>query len=214
MMYSAICFDLDGTLINSIPLWEEAIRFMFSTVGITVSHEDFLATYAPVAQHTMWMQKYGVDPAQGDQLRTIRNTRYIALLREKVTWLPGARELLTALHGKVPLALITNSHADWVNASDAHLSLRQYFTTVLTADDLESLGKPHPHGFLLAADRMHADPKRCVNIGDMDIDVEGPHRAGMQAIVIPGPFTSEKTKKEADAVYDSLERLKDVLFSA
>lgn len=214
MRYSALCFDLDGTLINSIPLWEEAIQYMFSTVGITVTHEDFLTTYAPVAQHTTWLRKYDVDPAQEDQLRIIRNAHYIALLRERITWCPGALDLLIALQGKLPLALITNSHTDWVDASDAHLSLRQYFAAVLTADDMGDLGKPHPHGFLLAADRMNADPKQCVNIGDMDIDVEGPHRAGMQAIVIPGPFTSKQTKEKADAVYESLEQLRGVLLSS
>lgn len=210
MKYKALLFDLDGTLIDSIPLWEQAMQEMFSMCGITLTHEDFCAIYAPSAQMGIWLQKYGIDPARQDELRAIRNARYIDLLRTRVTWCPDARELLEHLRGNVPLALLTNSHREWVEAIDERLSLLQYFTVVLTADEMGNIGKSHPHNFLVAADRMGVDPAMCANIGDMDIDVDPPHQAGMQSIIVRTPLTPHSAIANADIVVKNLRELKAI----
>ena len=204
MSYAALLFDLDETLIDSVPYWEMAVAHMLAHVGITVSHEEFMATYAPVAQLSTWLTKYNIDPSRREELRDIRNAKYMELLRTRVTWAPGAVELLKHLKGTAPLGLITGSWMEWVKASDSRLSLLPYFRSVVTADDMGKFSKPHPHGLLLATDRLRVDPKDCVYIGDMAEDMEMAHNAGMTAWIVRGKYTSEKGLKEADEVFANL----------
>lgn len=211
MTYDAILFDLDGTLIDSIDLWGQAICDMFRSVGVTVTMEEFHTMYRPSAQLTTWLTHFGVNMTRKEELRAIRDARYSQLLRERVQWLPDAEELLRALAPTTPLGLVTGSWMSYVHASDERLSLKQYFRTVVTQDAMGNFSKPHPHGLLLACDAMHVQPSRCIYIGDMEADVEMAHAAGMPCCLVQGRYTAATAREKADMSVTALQQVQHTI---
>jgi HAD superfamily hydrolase (TIGR01509 family) len=211
MNYDAILFDLDGTLIDSIDLWGQAVIDMFKGEGVTVSEEQFRNTYAPALPLPAWLKKFNVPETRADALRGERDRHYVRLLEGGVRWFPGAVETLRTLSAKLPLGLVTGSWKIYVDAVDRRLSVKRHFKTIVTADEFGGFDKTHPHPYLLAADRLGVDPKRCLYVGDTLADVEGSHAAGMQCCIYPGRFTADKAKKQADFVVDSLEKLPAII---
>lgn len=205
----AIIFDLDGTLVDTVPLWGKAIAHMLSEAGVEITPEEFHKTYTPTGQLSIWLEKFHIDPARGEELRKIRDTYYIRLLREKARWFPGAQELLDTLCGTLPLGLVTGSWKSYVAAIDERLSVTHYFRAVITEEQMGAVGfpKPHPRGLLLAAEALGIAPSRCMYIGDMLSDSVCAKRAGMQSVIIRGVFTPPEALKHADHVFDSLQEL-------
>ena len=209
MEVKAILFDLDGTLVDTVPLWGKAIAYMLAGAGVNITPEQFHKTYTPTGQLRIWLEKFHIDPARSEQMRKIRDTYYIRLLREQARWFPGAQELLDALFGTLPLGLVTGSWRSYVNTIDERLSATHYFRTVITEERMGAAGfpKPHPHGLLLAAEELGVSPSQCMYIGDMLSDMECAKRAGMQSVLVRGAFTAPEALKHADHVFDTLQEL-------
>ncbi len=180
-----ILFDLDGTLIDTITLYKEAVLTSLKEIGIKATPADFRDWYVRPLHLGQILGLYGENESRVPELRLRRDEIYIELLRTKSEWLPGAEELLGILtNKKIPMGVITGSWMSYVDAIDSHLDVKKYFGPIITADEIHSLMKPHPHGLLLAADRLGADPKDCLYIGDQSFDMEAAKRAGMQGIFI------------------------------
>jgi HAD superfamily hydrolase (TIGR01549 family) len=208
--YSAILFDLDGTLVDSIDLYGEAVIRAMKEININVSKHLFRKWYTRAMHFRDWISQYGLTEEDCPQVRSDRDKMYIELLRKKVRFCLGAKEVLKYFHGKVPLALVTGSWMSYVNASDERLHFKSFFQTIVTVDAIGKLTKPHPHGLFLAADRLKVDPKKCLYVGDQLFDVEASKAAGMPCCIVRGPYTTEETMEKADFTVETLEELKTV----
>ncbi|OIO54369.1 hypothetical protein AUJ46_03465 [Candidatus Peregrinibacteria bacterium CG1_02_54_53] len=155
------------------------------------------------------MTRFGIDPSRSEEMRSIRDTDYVDLLRNHACWFGGAQALLESLLGKISLGLVTGSWKIYVDEVDARLNFLRYFDTVVTEDRMGGAGfpKPHPHGLLLATKELGVAPKHCVYIGDMTTDVECAHRAGMQSFIINGTFTAKEALQQSDRSFASLREL-------
>ena len=207
MTYAAILFDLDGTLVDSIDIYSEAVKDMFAAAGIQLPLESFRDSYGKGLILKDWLVKYGVGEDQLSVLRPLRDQRYIALLREKIEWLDGASGLLTALKERHPLGLITGSWQSYVDAIDSRLQVSPHFQTVVTADNMGDFMKPHPHGLLLAADRLGVEPEQCIYIGDQLFDIDAAKNAGMKSCCLRGTYTPKEAVERADFVVETLEEV-------
>ncbi len=209
MKIAAILFDLDGTLVDTIPLWREAITHMLAAGGVTITPEEFSRAYTPTGQLSLWLQRFNIDSARSEEMRRIRDAHYIDLLGKQVCWSSGAKELLDALKNRIPLGLVTGSWQTYVDTIDTRLSLTGYFKTIVTEDLMGGAGfpKPDPRGLLIAAEELGASASQCVYIGDMSTDVECANRAGMRSFIINGAFTAKEAVQQADRSFASLREL-------
>jgi HAD superfamily hydrolase (TIGR01509 family) len=208
--YHALLFDLDGTLINTLDLWGEAILAAFKDIGIAVSWEQYRNWYMDAKHLKDWLREYGFTEETQPDFRADRDRRYIELARERVDWCEGAEDMLKFLNDHGPLGLITGSWKSYVDASEKKLHFLKYFRTLVTCEDMGKFQKPHPHGILLAADRMNVKPESCLYVGDQLFDVEAAQAAGMPCCIIHGRFTPDEALKKADIVVKSLRELKAV----
>lgn len=187
--FSAVIFDCDGTLADTMSLHYRAWRETLAGCGA-----EF-----PEALFYEWG---GVPTAR---IVELLNERFGYLLAVSETadakerlyeeFLPQARpiepvvELVHAYHGRYPLAVASGGLRRLVEKTLLGLGLRRLFTAVCTAEDVER-GKPHPDLFLLTAGRLGVDPLECVVFEDSDLGLEAASRAGMQSVdirlVIPG----------------------------
>lgn len=122
--------------------------------------------------------------------------------------MPGASELTAMLaQRRIPLAVATSSnrrlfalktarHREWFE--------RDFAAVVLGDDPRVRRGKPAPDIFLVAADELGADPRRCLVVEDAPAGVAAAHAAGMQVLAVPDAGMDRERFREAELVVDSL----------
>lgn len=100
---------------------------------------------------------------------------------------PHARDVLTALQTRVPLALVTNfDFFPHIHRAVDEQDLRSYFQRVVVSSEV-GFKKPDPRIFDPALEAVKVDPARAAYVGDSVEDVEGAKAAGMTAIRIVRP---------------------------
>ncbi len=180
--FNGILFDLDGTLVDTMPLhlasWElAASEFQFDYDA------DWLYALGGVPSRkivTIINQHQGLalDPMAVVKLKNHHYQR----------WLPEARvfpamlELLER-HADRPMAIGTGSSR--VNAQRVLQStgLNKYFSVVISADDVVR-HKPEPDTYLLAAERLGVAPGRCLVFEDTPIGQQAAMAAGMKCVMV------------------------------
>ena len=89
-------------------------------------------------------------------------------------------------YGRIPLAVVSGSSRESVEASLTTLHLLDRFDALVCAGDYTK-GKPDPEPFLLAASRLKVDPKSCLVFEDAELGVQAATAAGMASVLVPGP---------------------------
>lgn len=195
----AVLFDLDGTLVDTIPLIFASYQHAFSTHlpdfhperrlivnNLGRSLDDILYDYAVAGGAD--------DPATLS--RTMKDT-YRAFQRKNLASLirpyPGMKESLEALRDAGLKIGIVTSKTDWAaRESYEHYDLGQFFSVGVFHDDT-TRHKPDPEPLLLAASRGGLDPARCVYVGDSIHDMAAGKAARMRTIAaLWGPSEREE----------------------
>ncbi|WP_371415751.1 HAD family hydrolase [Oerskovia sp. KBS0722] len=110
-------------------------------------------------------------------------SRVIAQVEVEVPWQPGARELLAELRERgVPCALVTMSYRSLAE-SVVRKAPRGSFETLVCGDDVTH-AKPHPEPYLLAAQRLGVDVRRCVAIEDSPTGIASARAAGAATLAV------------------------------
>ena len=183
----AILFDMDGTLVDSEKLWFRAEGEVMAWLGWDgvwgPEHQRQLVggSMGRTVAYMLEVSGIGADPAE--VARRLQDG-VEALLREQVPLMPGAKDLLSEVQAAgVPAALVTSTQRRITEYVLDGLG-RDYFTTTLTGDEV-ARPKPHPEPYLTAAERLGADPARCVAIEDSPTGVASAEAAGCAVVAIP-----------------------------
>lgn len=182
---SAIFFDMDGTLVDSEPLWLAAEIEVMKDVGIIWTAEDQLACLGgPRAKTERIMQeKSGYikpDGYFGDALDDLMEKK----LSSELKLIPGALDLISECKSKgLKCALVTASGGRLMKVVLNHFPL-DTFDIVISGDDVSN-SKPDPEPYLLAASKLSVDINKSVVIEDSLTGVTSGLASGAQVIGIP-----------------------------
>ena len=209
--FDAVLFDLDGTLVDSVDPWIDAyLETLRELLPHAITGDEFLARFyhdnIPLGGV---LDALGVDRSREAEFRRRRDERYIAHLRAHAAYLPGARDVLEALRGDLPLAIVTTAWRRYVDAMDERLSFASLVDALVTCDDTTGRGKPAPYPFLLAAERLDVRAERCLVVGDQPWDMEAARRAGMTGCLARGPRTPRVVP--ADVVLEGVAGVPDLV---
>lgn len=202
-------FDLDGTLLDSEPMYTEATQAVVDEFGVT---------YDPATKQKLIGR--GLMDAANILVKTLRvpitaeqyverRTPILERLLPNVAALPGVQDTVAGLHRLgIPLAIATSSHRRLYELKVQNHPWLSVFEKVVCGDDprLEH-SKPAPDIFLLAASDLNAEAKNCVVFEDAPSGVEAGRAAGMQVVAIRGPFTDPDAVAGADLVIERYEEL-------
>lgn len=181
--YAGFIFDLDGTLVDTMPMHLAAWQQVADELGFVFDHE--------------WMYQCGGIPSRkiavllnqqqglnldAEQVARQKNRYYVSRLSEAKAF-PAMQSLLAQWHGKIPMALGTGSPRVNAQAVLKHTGLTGYLDAVVSADDVE-LHKPNPDTFLLAAELMGVEAERCLVFEDTQIGLQAAQAAGMDCVLI------------------------------
>jgi HAD superfamily hydrolase (TIGR01509 family) len=186
--FAGYIFDLDGTLIDTMPLhyraWDAAMR----QIGLTETlNEDLFYSLGGiptqlVAQH--FGRHYGLtlDP---EKVMKMKEQMYIRMIPE-LELIEPVVAFARRVAGTHPLAIATGGLPDIAIPGLEQAGLRDIFTIVVTpADVAPGRGKPYPDMFLLAAERMGVAPEKCLVFEDAEPGIQGALAAGMQVVRVP-----------------------------
>lgn len=162
----ALVFDLDGVLVDSEDLWAEVEERVVVDLGFEWDPAVRPALHGQGSREAAAaLSEFLGARVTAEQIET-RTADYIEeIFARGVPVTAGAREVLTALHGRLPLAVATNSSARLAQHALVGNDLDRWFDAIVTADDVAA-AKPAPDPYLLACERLGARPRRSVAIED------------------------------------------------
>lgn len=187
--FKALIFDLDGTLVDSMPAhfeaWSEALEKQ-GHPGI-FPEEVFYAMGGRTTRDIVdtLNQEQGLN-LEVDAVAQAKKAAYLKHLNA-VKLIPEVAEVATRHRGKIPLAVASGGSREVVGKTLSELGIADWFDEVVTCTDVEN-GKPAPDIFLEAASRLGIDPKHCVVYEDAQPGIIAARAAGMELVTIPSPL--------------------------
>jgi HAD superfamily hydrolase (TIGR01509 family) len=182
---SAVVFDCDGLLLDTETCWSRAEASLFADFGFGFGPgEKDLLIGRTLEAACANMADYIGRPGIGPKLHTQLLPRVEAELSATVKSMPGARELLDLLHGKVPLGVATNSPRHLLTAALRSANMQHYFNVSVAVDEV-SHAKPHPELYLRAFQALSAAPHAGVALEDSATGVAAAQAAGAYLITVP-----------------------------
>ncbi len=183
MRLAGVVFDLDGTLIDSEPLWAQAEIAVAASGGVEWTTEDAFSFFGrPLRETTQAIVDRGLGLTVDEAIAHMID-ELAAIYATAVPWLPGARELLDGLQADgVSAAIGTQSYrrlAELVQRA-AGGAVRD----IVGGDELRR-GKPDPEVFLTAAERLGLAPADVVVVEDSPTGVEAGLAAGVPVLAVP-----------------------------
>ncbi len=174
----ALIFDLDGTLVDSMPLHYKAWKEVLSTQGIDFSEDEFYA-FAGIPAETIFgllNEKYGTTFDPGPMTR-IKEQLYLDNLSE-IRKIDVVVEIAENYYGKLPMAIGTGSPKKDSLKVVQMLGMEHLFEILISKNDV-SKGKPHPETFLKCAEHLGIEPQFCQVFEDGDPGIVAAKEAGM-----------------------------------
>ncbi|MFN8454218.1 MAG: HAD family phosphatase [Anaerolineae bacterium] len=208
LVFEAIIFDLDGTLIDTETADLRACELLYQEHGLALTPEYWAANIVGYKESyerilldlTQRNNGHGLDM---DTLR-LRFRELWSNNLHRIDTMPGVRQLLPALAGAgYPMAIATASDRPWTQRWLNHLNLSPYFQAVATGDDVIH-NKPAPDVYQFAAAQLRVRPERCLVFEDSLPGLTAATTAGMTVVAVRSHLTKNLNFGQADLIINSL----------
>ncbi|MDF1587666.1 MAG: HAD-IA family hydrolase [Gammaproteobacteria bacterium] len=191
--FTAILFDLDGTLVDTAPDLAFALNSLLEEQGMpTLPYE----TIRPVASNGAGgLLELGFGISDNDDLLPALRDRLLAIYQDNILreskLFEGMPEVLTALEqANITWGIITNKPAFLTDPLIKALQLTHRAACVVSGDTTP-FSKPHPAPMLHACELINIAPEHCLYIGDAARDIEAGKNANMRTVAARYGYVSE-----------------------
>ena len=184
---AAVLWDMDGTLLDSEPIWDVAMAELAARHGIVMSpelRESTLGNSLPDALAKVH-DAAGLSAAERDPDADGRWTldRVAELFADDLPWRPGAPEALDLVAGAgIPMVLVTNTVRELTEVALETIG-RERFTTTVCGDEV-AVGKPAPDPYLRAAELLGVPSADCLAVEDSPTGAQAASAAGCPTLVV------------------------------
>jgi pyrophosphatase PpaX len=197
----AVLFDLDGTLVDTVPFILESVRHAFDGYGCCPTDAEWIAGIGTPLR----TQLAGFARCAGDIEDLFNRYRayWLAHHDERTAPFPGAVEVVRALaEAGHPLGVVTAKNEQGALRTLAHTGLLAYVTAIVGADTCAN-AKPHPEPVLLALSRLDRAPTEALMLGDSPHDLAAARAAGAVSVAaLWGACGREVLAAHADHLLD------------
>lgn len=212
----AVIFDVDGVLIDSEPLWQEAEIEVFGEVGLTLDRRACLETIGLRSDELVaywYARRPWTGRTVGDVERALLRVVTEHIRRRAVARIGLGQALAFLATRNVRLGLASSSPYAVIAVVLERLGLVETFECVHSAEE-EAYGKPHPGVYLSAARKLGVAPEACLAVEDSLNGVLAAKAAKMTCVAIPDPgMVDDPRFVLADAVLGSLAELDEAVWS-
>ncbi|EOI5775717.1 hexitol phosphatase HxpB [Cronobacter malonaticus] len=184
----AAIFDMDGLLIDSEPLWDQAELEVMATLGVDTSRRHELPDTLGLRIDLVVALWFAQQPWNGPSLDEVTQriiTRAMTLVEEKRPLLPGVADAIALCKAQgLKVGLASASPLRMLERVLTLFDLRDQFDVLASAEHLP-YSKPHPQVYLDAAAKLGVDPLCCVTLEDSVNGMVATKAARMRSIVVP-----------------------------
>ena len=181
----AAIFDLDGTLIDSMWVWDQIDIDYLTSRGFQVPNnlKDEINHLSFEQCATYFKKRFNINSSEEDMLKEWNNSAY-NYYANIIPLKKGAREILNYLKGKgIKIGLATSNNYSLINATLEHNKIKYYFETITTTGEVSN-GKNKPDVYLLAANKIGVVPQNCIVFEDILEAVRGAKAANMKVVAV------------------------------
>ena len=208
-MIEAVVLDLDGVLLDSEQVWDEAREQLAEERGgrwHDQAQKDMMGMSS--TEWSRYMHERIGLPEPPEEINREVVERLAAIYREHLPAIAGAREAVEGLAARWPLGLASSSNRELIHLTLELLGVKQLFAATVSSEEV-ARGKPAPDVYLEAARRLEVDPAHTAAVEDSNNGILAAKAAGMRVLAIPNRHfpPGGEALAEADVVLDSLAEL-------
>ena len=199
---AAVIFDLDGTLVDSMWMWEQIDIEYLSRHGYerppTLEKDIEGMSFSETA---VYFKETFCLPDSLEQIKQAWIDMSIEKYRREVPLKKGALRFLQFLKGSgIPVGIATSNNREIVDVVTKSLKIRPYFQVIATACEVAA-GKPAPDVYLNVAGRLGVEPEQCLVFEDVPAGIFSGKAAGMAVCAVADVFSAhmeEEKRRLAD----------------
>ena len=213
----AVLFDLDGTLVDSVPDIATALNRVIVEFGHPPFERDEVRAMVGDGIGTLVERAFAARAGDHTATSLMRGVQrmievYEAGLTVDTRPMLHAGATLSACAGAgLKLAVVTNKPEALATRIVAHFDFVRHVGVIVGGDSCATR-KPDPEMLLLACRNLDTDAHRCVMIGDSVADIAAAKAAGMGSIAVRGGYTRVPAEElGADAVAADLGEVSELL---
>jgi HAD superfamily hydrolase (TIGR01509 family) len=205
----ALVFDLDGVLLDSEQVWNQAKEEVVHEQGGRWREE---APRRMMGMSSLEWSRYLHDelgvPLEPDAISDEVVRRLERIYRDRLPLVDGAAEAVERLAERLPLGLASSSNREIIDLFLELSGLGPHFAVTISSEEV-ARGKPAPDVYLEVLRRMGADPAHSIAVEDSDNGIRAAKAARMRVVAVPNPHypPDPAVLAEADDVVGSLHEL-------
>ena len=209
----AVLFDMDGTLIDTEKIYQDAWVSAIHDMGYEMQVEQYyeLRSLGRPFAPALLKEWYGTD-FDYDRVRKLRTGYFNAWVdAHGIERKPGVIELVETLHKKgILTAIVTATDPERAERFLKMTGLSGYFDRVISAT-MVTEGKPSPQVYQYACRELGFQPAECAAVEDAPNGIRSAYRAGCKVIMVPDlTQPNAELKQMLDYCADSLNDLCDI----
>ena len=193
-----VIFDMDGTLIDSMWVWEEVDVDYVKRYQL-VEPEGFYEaiegmSFTDVAKY--YKKTFPQIRDSVEQIKADWMEMGYRLYRDEVELKSGVKEFLEELKKRgIKIGIATSNDRDMTEMVLEARGILQEFDAICTSDEVK-IGKPAPDVYLKAAEDLGVDPKDCLIFEDVPAALMAGKSAGMKTCAVADKFSEDQIEKK------------------
>ena len=212
-MIRAVCFDLDGTLIDATEGIVEALVHTFEIIGEAPPSREAIIAGIGIPLETHFQSLTERDPSE---CAAIYRARFKEIGPDKTTLFAKVRPSLDRLRAAgLKLGIVTSKRRDGATLLLGHLNILDRFEVIVGADDVAA-PKPDPESLQRAMEALSVAADEMVFVGDTGYDVLAARNAGVTSMAVTTGYTAPEASRgvQPDPLFHGIHGVADFLLSS
>ncbi len=213
-MLTTVIFDMDGLLIDSEPLWQEAGMEVMGRFNVKLTTDQYHTSTGLRTNEWIrhWFTHFGINAVYASEAETAIINKAIEKIAARAMPMPGVQHILHFFkERKFKIGIASSSPLELISVVVDKLQIGSYINTRTSAEHLP-YGKPHPQVFLDCAAALNTSPVDCICFEDSFNGMIAAKAARMKCVVVPDRHQHQHNKwSAADLKISSLQNFNGLL---